>query len=394
MFLKLVNELQLLFLNEGFKLIKLNDKVYYIEFDELNIAFDIVNIETEIAVDFVVRRGVRDRGFLLKKHPALKHTSKVRLFKSKVNFINSRVLYALIVSEYHAIYEVYRSKGISLYFNNESDELISGAPLKMYFCKLSNFGDCMSPWLANKLTNRPVINVRELASSTGAVAGVGSIVQMITPNHKKIKVWGSGLIQGDHHQRVAKQLKHAELQHVYASRGELTREFFRKYNFSVSNILGDPALLTNKVFSINKNKKYKYGIVPHYVHFGFFNKIKDADICIIDVRKPVKEVVELIASCESIISTSLHGLIVAQSLSIPWGHLYINDSERRLIGELFKFDDFFSMLNVDQVYQEKVNKEDLSLENIQKILNKTYLPKYKNNYSEEGLLDSFYKSIE
>lgn len=394
MFLRLIDELQLLFLNEGLKLIKLRDNVYYIEFDELNIAFDIVDINSEVAVDLVVRRGVRSREYLFKKHPGLKAINKVRLFKSKINFINSNVLYTLIVSEYYAIYKTYKDSEVSLYFNSKDDNLICDTPLKMYFFKLSNFGDCMSPWLANKLTNRPVINVRELASSTGAVAGVGSIVQMITSNHKKIKVWGSGLIQGDHHQRVAKQLKHAELQHVYASRGELTREFFRKYDFSVSNILGDPALLTNKVFSINKNKKYKYGIVPHYVHYGFFTKIKDSDICIIDVRKPVKEVVELIASCESIISTSLHGLIVAQSLSIPWGHLYINDSEKRLIGELFKFDDFFSMLNADQVYQEKVNKEDLSLENIKKILNKTYLPKYKNNYSEEGLLDSFYKSIE
>lgn len=394
MFLKLIDELQLLFLNEGFNLIKLRSEVYYIEFYELNIAFDIVNLDSEVAVDFVVRRGVRNREFILKKHPGLKSTSKVRLFKSKINFINSNVLYTLIVSEYYAIYKIYKDKELSLYFNSESDDLISGAPLKMYFCKLNNFGDCMSPWLANKLTNRPVINVRELASSTGAIAGVGSIIQMITPNHKKIKVWGSGLIQENHHEHVAKKLRDSELQHVYASRGELTRKFFIKYDFSVSNILGDPALLTNKVFSINKNKKYKYGIVPHYVHYGFFTKIKDSDICIIDVRKPVKEVVELIASCESIVSTSLHGLIIAQSLSIPWGHLYINNSEKRLIGELFKFDDFYSMLNSDQVYQEKVNKEDLNLENIKKILNKTYLPNYKSNYSEDGLLDSFYKSIE
>jgi pyruvyltransferase len=92
----------------------------------------------------------------------------------------------------------------------------------------------------------------------------------------------------------------------------------------------------------SKKKKYKLGIIPHYVDKEnvFFNKLKNnPDILIIDIEGGIKKVVDEICSCELIASSSLHGIIVADAYGIPSTWIKFSDN---VMGSGFKFRDYFA----------------------------------------------------
>ena len=64
-------------------------------------------------------------------------------------------------------------------------------------------------------------------------------------------------------------------------------------------------------------KKYKLGIIPHYIDKIKFNEIymkNDEDVKIIDVTQPIQIVIKDILECEMTISSSLHGIIVVMHI--------------------------------------------------------------------------------
>lgn len=393
MFENIVEQLKLMLLNYGLKYSKINDRLICFDSKKYNFAFDVVSHENFISIDFVYRRGTINKTFILKKYPNL-DKNKCRILtlleSSSVN-----IFYEFIKNEYlELIYYYDKLNNIKLYSVDNNKRLILEEPLSFWFADgIPNFGDFMTPWLANYFTNRPILNVRNIPSSEGAILGVGSIVQAYGPNHKKVKVWGSGIISAENHISVANKLKKAKLDYVYACRGELTKKFFKKFEFPCSNILGDPGLLFGNIYSPQIIKKYKYVIVPHYIHYNFFKDLNIDDCLIVDVRNELTTVIDQICSAEKCISTSMHGLIIAQTYSIPWLHLYIKDG-RLLMGEDFKFQDFFSILNIKKVSQEKALISYVNKDFILKLFEKVSLPSFQSNYSEEALIESFYNCLE
>ncbi|RGY81624.1 hypothetical protein DXA18_05515 [Dorea sp. AM58-8] len=63
-----------------------------------------------------------------------------------------------------------------------------------------------------------------------------------------------------------------------------------------------------------------------------------------NVKDDPLQVVKEIAECRYIISSSLHGLIVADSLGIPNMYLVFGD---RLLGDGYKFEDYYSAYGVE-----------------------------------------------
>lgn len=372
---------------------KINEKLFVLESKKYNFAFDIVSHENSISIDFVYRPGTLDKKFIEIKYKNLIN-NKCRIFTA-LQEANPHVFFDIIKSEFLELVYLYNeNKSNKQYYIDINNKLVKEEPLKFWFFDgFPNFGDFMTPWLANHLTKKPVVNVRSLPSSNGAILGVGSIVQYISPNHRDIKVWGSGLISSENHHNLAKKLHKMNVQHVYASRGELTRSFFEKYNFSCSKVLGDPGLLFGRLYTPRTNKKYKFAIIPHYIHYQFFKDLQIEDCIIVDVRKELTTVIDQISNADACISTSLHGLIISQTYGIPWVHLYINDG-RLLVGEEFKFHDFFSILEAKNIQQYVLSLKDLNKASILNLLSKANLPVYKSNYSYDALLDSFHESID
>jgi pyruvyltransferase len=86
------------------------------------------------------------------------------------------------------------------------------------------------------------------------------------------------------------------------------------------------------------------GLVPHFrdAHHPTIARLAQGPgVKVINVKDPVPTVVDQIAGCKVIASTSLHGLIVAAAYGVP--ALWIDVSDR-VRGKGFKFRDFFQSI--------------------------------------------------
>ncbi len=131
-------------------------------------------------------------------------------------------------------------------------------------------------------------------------------------------------------------------------RGKLSRKFVervlrRSYPDCVT---GDAGLLAAELLAGNEEKIFKLGIIPHdserlEPEFARLSaQIPQSKI--IDVRGDVIANLKAIAQCECIVSSSLHGLIVADSLGIPNRRIVLTN---KLTGDGFKFDDYYSVFS-------------------------------------------------
>lgn len=208
-------------------------------------------------------------------------------------------------------------------------------PLKAWWWNgKPNYGDLLNPYILQHVSGRPVEHV---GTKRAEIFALGSILQ---PVRKRIVdggdpayVWGSGMMRPmlpDFADKVAFTLV----------RGPLTATTLRLDELPH----GDPGLLTGEVLGISADRRkiHKYGLIPHWMHTerGEVEELLDTlpNACLIDMRtEDVHTTTEAIASCEVILSSGLHGLIVADALGVP--NLWV-DSGR--IGDTtpFKFFDY------------------------------------------------------
>ncbi|WP_367652612.1 polysaccharide pyruvyl transferase family protein [Rhodococcus pyridinivorans] len=104
---------------------------------------------------------------------------------------------------------------------------------------------------------------------------------------------------------------------VRAVRGPLTRDFLLARGINVAETYGDPGLLLPMLFpwlgEIACQKRYDTTIVPNLNDLSMIGH----DDRILDPRSPLKVCLERIAQSERVVGSSLHGIIVAESLGIP-----------------------------------------------------------------------------
>lgn len=196
--------------------------------------------------------------------------------------------------------------------------------MKLYYSKCAkgrNFGDVLSKVLIEHYLQ---INPDWSKAEESDIVIIGSILSHLPKQYNGIV---AGI--GAHIPTLRKDLTKAK---VLAIRGPLTLETIKLNSKQDKPILADPGLLANKLLNTEPNKIHKLGYVPH-----FSDKTPPpANSYIIDVTQPVLKVIEEIGQCEKIISSSLHGIIVADSFNIPraWRHF------ETVQGKGFKFYDY------------------------------------------------------
>lgn len=189
----------------------------------------------------------------------------------------------------------------------------------------ANFGDALTPWLLERYGMVPVLTAPDRAQ----VAGVGSIIEHL-PQDYGGTIWGSGLLRGG-----PRELPNAR---VLAVRGPLTRD---RLGVTREVALGDPGILVSRHLP-KPPTTWALGVVPHGVHTGD-RVIEDlvrrypAEVKVFDTADPPRVVLRGIARCAAVVSTSLHGLITADSFGIPaaWAEM-----DPPLWGTDFKFRDY------------------------------------------------------
>lgn len=254
--------------------------------------------------------------------------------------------------------------------------------IKFIFREKENYGDLLSKYLVEKISDKPVKFVHPKKqpwykrNKTNFLA-VGSILHHAD---KHSIVWGSGII--DHEQEIAE----ADFRAV---RGPQTRDFLLKLGYSCPEKYGDPALLLPKYYYPEVVKKYKIGIVPHYHDYKkaveFFQDkpgIKVIDLLTMDVEETTREIL----SCENIISSSLHGLIVAHAYKIP--ALWVEFSDK-IFGNGIKYQDYFESLKIPYYKADFIETGKSVEELLQLMQGKPLFPEDDQlEKVQEGLLDS------
>ncbi len=235
-----------------------------------------------------------------------------------------------------------------------------------------NFGDDLNVFLLEELTGKKVLKYGEFLHLRKCnILAIGSIVENYS--NKDSIIWGSGAIEGE--KKIVAPHK------VCAVRGPLTQKFLEETGVNVPHVYGDPALLLPLIYNPhNIEKKYKMGIIPHYVDYKLpyveeFRK-EHPEILFIDLQNYKKwhDIIDQILSCEKIISSSLHGLILSDAYGIP--NIRVKFSNK-IVGGDFKYDDY--NLAVRQCTIEPVvfgNKIDLKRLNM---AFHTYIPINFNN---------------
>jgi hypothetical protein len=197
-----------------------------------------------------------------------------------------------------------------------------------------NFGDQITRFILDKLEVKHEwsrVNDADLIL-------VGSILEHL-PAGWSGTVCGAGKMYGD----TRTDLTAAN---VVALRGKLTlaRVDLRK---GVKPVLGDPGLLVPE-FVRQPRARFDLGIVPHWSDTDLAKRFPYAHV--IDVRGNVQDVVTQIASCKRIISSSLHGLIVADAYGIPRRAELFERAAKE--GGDFKFRDYASLFDGDPHFGE------------------------------------------
>lgn len=157
-----------------------------------------------------------------------------------------------------------------------------------------NFGDELGAIILRKLGYK----VRRVSFAKADVLLTGTMLDPAEVKNPNATIIGTG----SGHTHTAEHNFN-----VLAVRGRLTAN-----NLNVDVPLGDLGLLASRLWQ-RQPAKYNIGVVRHYVDD---NEYPFADI-VIDATEPVDEVIKKISSCRVILSSSLHGIIVADSYGIP-----------------------------------------------------------------------------
>lgn len=274
-----------------------------------------------------------------------------------------------------------------------------------------NFGDEASPYIIEKLSGKQVkhFNIKLLSKNRVLILkillknlylktitineffnyfsfrffGVGKVILSIGSiltykEDSRFHIWGSGIMN--------KSTNFGNANFV-AVRGYRTISKLKELDYKAPNVVGDPALLLPIIYKPKSEKRFKLGIIPHYVHYEELKKLGNDEIKIINLFDKVEDVIDDINSCKHTVSTSLHGIIVSHAYRIP--SIWIAfQSENKLRGDDIKFDDYFSSVEINAYEPYKINLDSFNLEDTLQYF------KYNDQFlTKEGILQKIQNDL-
>lgn len=207
-----------------------------------------------------------------------------------------------------------------------------------------NFGDAINLPLIRRLSGRYPIPKKFIGSSTYKNSDkflfIGSV---IGETDSKTIIYGAGCISANDIPKEKPKL-------VLAVRGPLTRDLLVQHGIPCPPVFADPALLLPYFYMPTINPTYKLGIIPHTVDADnhYVLNLLNQGVHFINIKlknNNWKKMIDEIAACEIIISTSLHGLIVGDTYRKKTLWVKVSDE---IIGDDFKFFDYYASMGINK----------------------------------------------
>lgn len=226
-------------------------------------------------------------------------------------------------------------------------------PIVYYWDYDKNWGDSINRFIFESVLKKRVLSSNRIFNikEREVISGIGSVLNSRLSNYS---IWGSGFLSENHGLKCPPNK-------VLAVRGKLTQKKI-KGQFGIDcQVLGDPGLLFKEFYNPDQKLEYPIGIIPHFKEMNepIVHSIKkrfSSEINVIDPRKDIFEFANEVKKCEKILSSSLHGLILAESYGIPTIRVKISN---RLIGGDFKFEDYYSGVSISHVEQCFLNSSKI-----------------------------------
>lgn len=202
-----------------------------------------------------------------------------------------------------------------------------------------NLGDALSPVLVAALTGRSVRHAA-LKSSQKRVSAIGTIGQALIDG--EVDVWGTGCSNFSNPLAIPAQRRPYVIPsktalRVHATRGPIAWRLMTGRNPDTNSVFGDPGWLMPRFYRPSLNKTAELGVIlhlselqdralvvhpkPNLLRYQVPSHLRD-QIRLINTVTPIsaeglRQKMDEILSCRRIISTSLHGLVFAETYGIP-----------------------------------------------------------------------------
>jgi pyruvyltransferase len=187
-----------------------------------------------------------------------------------------------------------------------------------------NFGDALSGVVVSRVLGAAGLDAGEQVPVARRMLAIGSVMHFARDGDA---VWGSG-VNG----KVPVELHRFSRLDVRAVRGPRTRDFLRARGIAVPEIYGDPALLVPALFPgrFVRSVAERVVIVPNLHDLARFA----GDPRVVSPLLGWNEVVRRIVGAERVLSTSLHGIVLADAFGVPVNYLRVSENEGT-----FKYED-------------------------------------------------------
>lgn len=203
-----------------------------------------------------------------------------------------------------------------------------------------NLGDALSPVMVALLSGLPVVHMGHSVRAT-RMAAVGTIGHML--QNGDITLWGTGSSRyfnphaTPRTARVPFTPPTGTRYRIAATRGPVTRAIFQGDRMPGPAVFGDPVWLLPQFYRPPVEKKWELGVIVHLSELegaGVESVVRDAlrryhvpdefrdAVRIIHTRTAIsagalRARLDEILSCRRLVSTSLHGMVFAESYGIP-----------------------------------------------------------------------------
>jgi pyruvyltransferase len=184
--------------------------------------------------------------------------------------------------------------------------------VKAYWWRgVQNFGDAIAPFLLDHFAD---IEVEWETVSHSQVASIGSVLEHIPPLWDGV-ILGSGMLHEDSRLQLMQMGKLSPT--ILGIRGPLSAR-----GIPGDYAIGDPGILADELVGYQP-KIHDLGVLPHFVDKDLLPKYQmimpaGTDVFFIDPTQPDPlQVLREIGSCQRIVTSSLHGMIVADAFGIP-----------------------------------------------------------------------------
>ena len=197
-------------------------------------------------------------------------------------------------------------------------ELIKGYSSHLYNGKSCNLGDDLGKKIIKYLLDKKGIDINCWIPQRKHFYCVGSniIGGVDSGVYHNATIWGSGiqLFPGkvrSFFQRISRKLD------IRAVRGPLTREVLLKLGHHCPEVYGDPAILMPLLYNPIIKKRRKYCVVCQFYHEKEFRESHPNEYVVSMNTDDYKNVIDEIVSSEIVYSSSLHGIILAETYGVP-----------------------------------------------------------------------------